>query len=151
MCLEIICDIHFLYISLQTSPTDHAMNFLNEQFLFDATRTESHASPTLREFFLSHNPRQSDQEIFETGALRRRKCYRGGETQITLKRTLVLAKRSVKNYSRNLLAYGVRAGMYAGQIKCLFFYWCSAKIDVFDNRNGSDGCVSDKFYWYFPR
>jgi hypothetical protein len=29
--------------------------------------------------------------------------------------TVVLSERSAKNYSRNLLAYGVRAGMYAGE------------------------------------
>jgi hypothetical protein len=29
--------------------------------------------------------------------------------------TVVLGERSAKNYSRNLLAYGVRAGMYAGE------------------------------------
>jgi len=31
-----------------------------------------------------------------------------------LKKTLVLSERSAKNYARNLLAYGVRAGMYLG-------------------------------------
>lgn len=30
--------------------------------------------------------------------------------------TLTLAERSVKNYTRNLLAYGVRAGMYGGEL-----------------------------------
>lgn len=105
------------------------MNFLNEEFLFDTMRTERRpASHTLREFFLSHNPRQIDQEIFETGALRRRRRYHGEEAEIALKRTLVLARRSVKNYSRNLLAYGVRAGMYAGKLKSRFIYYLSTKL-----------------------
>lgn len=34
--------------------------------------------------------------------------------------TYVLSERNVKNYSRNLLAYGVRAGMYGG---VLFYFF----------------------------
>jgi hypothetical protein len=40
---------------------------------------------------------------------------KAGPAGTLLWNTLTLAERSVKNYTRNLLAYGVRAGMYGGE------------------------------------
>lgn len=51
-----------------------------------------------------------------------------GPLETLCRNTLVLSHRTAINYSRNLLAYGVRAGMYAGMglmlayVSCLFVY-----------------------------
>ena len=41
--------------------------------------------------------------------------YRAGTLGTLFQKTFVLSERMAKNYSRNLLAYGVRAGMYGGK------------------------------------
>lgn len=42
--------------------------------------------------------------------------YRAGTVGTLFQKTYVLSERMAKNYSRNLLAYGVRAGMYGGKL-----------------------------------
>ncbi|GJJ08113.1 hypothetical protein Clacol_002321 [Clathrus columnatus] len=92
------------------SPAEHAMNCLNNDF--SSTKTETTAS--MREFYLSHNSRQYTLELPKSGITNREPHFHSERLDIIMKRSLVLTRRSVKNYSRNLLAYGVRAGMYAG-------------------------------------
>ncbi|RXW19949.1 hypothetical protein EST38_g5911 [Candolleomyces aberdarensis] len=48
---------------------------------------------------------------------------KAGPAGTLLWNTLTLAERSVKNYTRNLLAYGVRAGMYGGMGFMLATIW----------------------------
>ncbi|GJJ06423.1 hypothetical protein Clacol_000614 [Clathrus columnatus] len=93
------------------SPAEHAMNCLNDDF--SPTKTKTTAS-SMREFYLSHNSRRSTLELPKFGVVNREPHFHSGQVDIILRRSLVLTRRSVKNYSRNLLAYGVRAGMYAG-------------------------------------
>ena len=107
------------------------MNFLNDDFdkSRSPTETKSTSVQELRDYYLStlrdpapslhppgcepqndHDPINNDRE------------GKAGPLGTLLWNTLVLSERSMKNYSRNLLAYGVRIGMYAGEYPLAFLY-----------------------------
>ena len=92
------------------------MNFLNEDF--DVGGSSPGTAADLRMQYLSTlNPREtkfrpthSNQMYMDDG----RELGKAGPMGTLVWNTLVLSERAALNYSRNLLAYGVRAGMYAG-------------------------------------
>ncbi|KAF8956621.1 P-loop containing nucleoside triphosphate hydrolase protein [Flammula alnicola] len=108
-----------------STPSDHAMNFLNSDF------ADSGASSTLgkefREFYLSQVAVQSSDEekpstkqnIDDDAGLH----GKAGPMGTLFWNTVVLSERTTVNYRRNLLAYGVRAGMYAGMGLMLATIW----------------------------
>ncbi|KAJ6600331.1 P-loop containing nucleoside triphosphate hydrolase protein [Mycena vulgaris] len=92
-----------------STPSDHAMNFLNNDFAETTGRDSTNSARAFREFYLSTNPRAEHGRAGILGTL--------------FWNTMVLSERTAVNYSRNLLAYGVRAGMYAGMGVMLATIW----------------------------
>ncbi|KAJ7477969.1 P-loop containing nucleoside triphosphate hydrolase protein [Mycena galericulata] len=115
-----------------TTPSDHAMNFLNDDFAETTGRESSSSAQAFRDFYLSTNPSlpdsaSADFKNVSTGTLVGRgvdaeygKC---GTLGTLFWNTVVLSERTAVNYSRNLLAYGVRAGMYAGMGLMIATIW----------------------------
>ena len=108
---------------MHANPADHALEVFNTDFISDRTQRESHIDE-LAGRWLSYAhanglaPLEKDEH--ETLAdrsgttqhlTRRRKGFRAVVTR-DAHRTWILMERNVINYSRNLLAYGVRIGMY---------------------------------------
>ncbi|KAJ6488885.1 P-loop containing nucleoside triphosphate hydrolase protein [Mycena sanguinolenta] len=113
------------------TPSDHAMNFLNADF----AKTGNNTIHDFREFYLSTKPElpvtppnASLQEIVVDESVEHGKS---GPIGTLFWNTMVLSERTVLNYSRNLLAYGVRAGMYAGMGLMLGTIWI--RIGVHDS------------------
>jgi hypothetical protein len=118
------------------------MNFLNTDFgsAIEPTTKGSTSAEDFREFYLTYRsqsqPRaqQAFSPAWNTSSTSNFAANTGFDNYTThpgadsnnlqagkagpagtlLWNTLTLAERSVKNYTRNLLAYGVRAGMYGG-------------------------------------
>ncbi|KAF7373722.1 ABC transporter domain-containing protein [Mycena sanguinolenta] len=143
--------------NFQTTPSDHAMNFLNEDFangtgqargfreFYLSTLTSAnaalpetaiHASRTESSFFASdseqEHPSTSGKNATSSRSkninteFEREREHEYGKTdplRTLFWNTIVLSERTAVNYSRNLLAYGVRAGMYAGMGIMLGTIW----------------------------
>ncbi|KAJ7582756.1 P-loop containing nucleoside triphosphate hydrolase protein [Mycena floridula] len=107
-----------------STPSEHAMNFLNEDFsAFNGSGGTSVAK--FRQFYLhySSGSRSNLPRGFVKGKLLTHEDGETGPWKTLLWNTLVLSERSALNYSRNLLAYGVRTGMYAGMGVMLATIW----------------------------
>jgi hypothetical protein len=109
------------------NPADHAINIVNIDFMRNPTTAAQHidslvdawvaSQPRIRERGFKGEGREYDDEdpdkrfVVKIG---RRKAERPAASpwRIALKNTLILMERNTLNYSRNLLAYGVRLGMY---------------------------------------
>ncbi|KAJ7485788.1 P-loop containing nucleoside triphosphate hydrolase protein [Mycena latifolia] len=103
------------------TPTDHAMNFLNNDF---AGRHDScDGAQAMREFYLSTNPSLPADVLNGSFVGSASEEGRAGAIGTLFWNTMVLSERTAINYSRNLLAYGVRAGMYAGMGLILATIW----------------------------
>jgi hypothetical protein len=104
-------------MKLKISPSDHAMNFLNSDF-----SSSTDAAKEMREFYLSSTFTPSTMPLQDTNLLANPGQLGDRNNIVTsiLKKTLVLCERSIMNYSRNLLAYGVRVGMYAGALSHIY-------------------------------
>ncbi|KDR73313.1 hypothetical protein GALMADRAFT_251927 [Galerina marginata CBS 339.88] len=111
-----------------STPSDHAMNFLNSDF--DQAGRSSKAIDEFREFYLSLSAPTSEtssdtekvpsvQPIDDHSTLH----GKAGPLATLFWNTLVLSERTAMNYQRNLLAYGVRAGMYGGMGFMLATIW----------------------------
>ncbi|TEB08739.1 P-loop containing nucleoside triphosphate hydrolase protein [Coprinellus micaceus] len=126
-----------------TNPADHAMNFLNTDFNGSGSQTEKLQpvdGPTvddLREFYLTIVTGSGDG-VLDPEAL---KAGKAGSLGTLALHTLILAERSVKNYTRNLLAYGVRTGMYAGMGLMLATIWIRL--------GRSDSIINDRLSVHF--
>jgi len=127
------------------TPVEHAMNMLNNDF--DPILTEdptivTRPKPSIDEFrarYLSTVSDLMDEEkhagklsltdtlpVVGDGASftdAYESYYRAGTLGTLWQKTYVLSERMAKNYSRNLLAYGVRAGMYGGMGLMLATIW----------------------------
>lgn len=95
------------------------MNFLNNDF---DTSGETKSASDLRDYYLSTTKRPQSSLLSGEIALDNpglngfsSRVGKAGPLGTLLWHTVILGERSAKNYSRNLLAYGVRAGMYAGR------------------------------------
>jgi hypothetical protein len=96
------------------------MNFLNNDFM-TSNESKGTSAHDLHEYYLStakvptlsistegdHDSGSPDYEVADEQG-------KAGPLGTLFWNTSVLSERSLKNYSRNLLAYGVRAGMYGG-------------------------------------
>lgn len=128
--------------SYQSTPAEHAMNFLNDDFSREATRDNKSSAQEMREFFFSARPpltgRPTTAEtVIAEGSVE--EFGKAGTFGTLFWNTVVLSERSAKNYVRNLLAYGVRAGMYGG---ASFTFHSQLEFSIFVFRNGPDACVS---------
>ncbi|KAG6918439.1 hypothetical protein DXG01_014620 [Tephrocybe rancida] len=101
------------------APAEHAMNFLNNDFATDESKVAT--ADDLRDYYIStikvstlsistdeeHGSQSPDDDAAD-------ELGKAGILGTLFWNSAVLSERSFKNYSRNLLAYGVRAGMYGG-------------------------------------
>jgi hypothetical protein len=98
------------------------MNFLNNDFAEATGREANTGARAFRQFYLSTNPSLPDivLRVEGSGSLLEAEAEHGkaGVLATLFWNAMVLSQRSAVNYSRNLLAYGVRAGMYAGASSC---------------------------------
>ncbi|KAK1221788.1 hypothetical protein PQX77_015407 [Marasmius sp. AFHP31] len=110
-----------------STPTEHAMNFLNEDFsAFNENAGASTSTATeFRQQYISTlspddpnlaptNPYPEKMTMSSGIGSGGRDLGKAGVVGTLVWNTLVLSERSALNYARNLLAYGVRVGMYAG-------------------------------------
>ncbi|KAJ7085467.1 P-loop containing nucleoside triphosphate hydrolase protein [Mycena belliarum] len=129
-----------------SSPSDHAMDLLNSDFA-DTAGGDDHASArAFRQFYLSTNP-----ALPETPEFKVESAWAPGDAELEhghagalaklFWNTMVLCERTAVNYSRNLLAYGVRAGMYAGMGLMLATIWVNLGTD--------DSTVNDRLSVHF--
>lgn len=91
------------------------MNFLNADFANTVEHQHTGDARGFREFYLSTNPSlpclsKADDALSEFDT----EHGRAGPLGAVFWHSIILSERAALNYSRNLLAYGVRAGMYAG-------------------------------------
>ncbi|KAK0468291.1 P-loop containing nucleoside triphosphate hydrolase protein [Desarmillaria tabescens] len=116
------------------TPVEHAMNFLNEDFQTDSD-SDSGSAASLRVFYLStlndsHASLENlnlnvkaipqldqDLDVYEE------KLGEAGWGAKIFWNTMVLSERTTINYIRNLLAYGVRLGMYIGMGLMIATIW----------------------------
>ncbi|KAJ6542947.1 P-loop containing nucleoside triphosphate hydrolase protein [Mycena capillaripes] len=110
-----------------TTPSDHAMNFLNDDFAEATGREASKNARAFRQFYLSKSPSlpeiKSHGDVSGSLVASEAEHGRAGLLGTLWWNTVVLSERTTVNYSRNLLAYGVRAGMYAGMGFMLATIW----------------------------
>ncbi|CAK5270888.1 unnamed protein product [Mycena citricolor] len=119
------------------NPSDHAMNFLNNDFSdTDERRELGTDAHSFRQFYLSTSMHAGSNESgYESelhplvGAAGEPEHGKAGVLATLLWNTLVLSERTAVNYSRNLLAYGVRMGMYAGMGVMLALIWIRLGTD----------------------
>lgn len=119
------------------NPADHALDVFNTDFLSDSAQRETHVDELAarwREYATANGlaRHETDKDEHETmaGSVVRmstahlstqRKGIRAAVTR-ALYRTGILMERNMINYSRNLLAYGVRLGMYGeSHVACVLF------------------------------
>ncbi|KAH0585593.1 hypothetical protein H2248_008822 [Termitomyces sp. 'cryptogamus'] len=109
------------------APAEHAMNFLNNDFA--PIESKDAGTDDLRKYYLttvnvSIEPVNSHAEDVQSQQYVIEDDYgKAGVFGTLFWNIVVLAERTMKNYSRNLLAYGVRAGMYGGMGLMLATIW----------------------------
>ncbi|KIJ49523.1 hypothetical protein M422DRAFT_27888 [Sphaerobolus stellatus SS14] len=125
-----------------SNPSDHAMNFLNTDFN-DETGESKNSSNEMREFYLAHFA-EALPPPFPIGIVPvdfQTEKDKAWLVTSLIRKTLVLSERSTKNYIRNLLAYGVRAGMYLGMGLMIATIWIRLGHD--------DSKINDRLSVYF--
>lgn len=110
-------------VPLHANPTDHALEVFNTDFMTDAAQREAYVNEYARrwesyaiENGLGYRSKTSHSVLNKAdrrglGLRRVRKGLAAGISR-NIYRTGILMERNTINYSRNLLAYGVRIGMY---------------------------------------
>ncbi|KAJ7158040.1 P-loop containing nucleoside triphosphate hydrolase protein [Mycena crocata] len=141
-----------------STPSDHAMNFLNDDFAVSASEpsadpscsdpTSANDEPSAHPHSSSHPHSSADDPSSPTDAPRpstaddpEAEYGKTGALGTLFWNTAVLCERTAVNYARNLLAYGVRAGMYAGMGVMLATIW----IQLGD----ADSTINDRLSVHF--
>ena len=96
------------------------MNFLNSDF--ETTESKAAGVEDLRKYYLSTVSvstrsvisRASEEDVQSREYVIAHEYGKAGVFVTLFWNIIVLAERTTKNYSRNLLAYGVRTAMYGG-------------------------------------
>ncbi|KAF7297037.1 ABC transporter domain-containing protein [Mycena indigotica] len=137
-----------------SNPSDHAMAFLSTDFAGpEEGTTTGHAmessAHSLRQFYLAESA--SIDLVSEDSEDSARAIHAPGSELVEYGKatpfvtlvlhTLILAERTTINYARNLLAYGVRAGMYAGMGAMLALIWI--------NLGTADSTINDRLSVHF--
>ncbi|KAH9476836.1 ABC transporter G family member 11 [Psilocybe cubensis] len=123
-----------------SSPSDHAMNFLNSDFA-----GSSKAVDEFRQFYTSWSSSMlADSKNNSSGQLIEDNSQldgKAGPFATLFWHTAVLSERTTLNYLRNLLAYGVRVGMYGGMGLMLATIWIRL--------GNSDSIINDRLSVHF--
>lgn len=128
------------------SPSDHIIKLASTDFAKSSKNDcddlikhwearASQARPTAEQY----GSPQKMRARRSTGALHR--WFKS--TEVTALQTIHLTNRNVLNYSRNLLAYGVRLGMYIGMGALVAAVWCTMKDE--------DRFINDRLSVHFFR
>jgi hypothetical protein len=105
------------------NPADHIIKIVNTDFIRDATQAAERIDKLVSAWTTSRPSHDTALNTIEVGMDEKGVAERGREGRVVgqgrmlrlaLKNTYVLMERNVLNYRRNLLAYGVRMGMYRG-------------------------------------
>ncbi|KAG9015259.1 hypothetical protein FRB95_010725 [Tulasnella sp. JGI-2019a] len=121
-----------------SNPTDHALELVNTEFILDSDQRGKHIenlSQSWSEYAKAHydelglrgvdsdmNAKEgSVHEGIRSFAKQRRLV--GRSLQTSWHQTVILMERNMINYARNLLAYGIRLGMYVGMGVMLATIW----------------------------
>ncbi|KAK7062753.1 hypothetical protein VNI00_000242 [Paramarasmius palmivorus] len=127
-----------------STPAEHAMNFLNEDFS-EAGPGSTSTAEEFRNHYLSSVQVQDTAPSYASTWTSPPEDGRGmakaGVMGTLFWNTIVLCERSTINYARNLLAYGVRAGMYAGMGLMLATIWI--------NLGDKDSTINDRLSVHF--
>ncbi|KAG6901786.1 hypothetical protein C0995_007889 [Termitomyces sp. Mi166 len=111
------------------APVEHAMNFLNNDFAMNSATNvlKPAGADDIREYYFStikvSTQSISSQDVPSQEHVATDEYGKAGILGTLLWNTVVLSERTMKNYARNLLAYGVRAGMYGGMGLMLATIW----------------------------
>jgi len=128
------------------NPTDVALDLVSTDFISDPAERERHIDSASRSWaaYSEAYPMEHTAAPYEkygdclSISLRPDQSKNtqrvAGGVKLAISRTVVLMERNVLNYSRNLLAYGVRLGMYLGMGILLATVWVnlaqtSAKVN----------------------
>ncbi|TDL20626.1 P-loop containing nucleoside triphosphate hydrolase protein [Rickenella mellea] len=133
-------------VALHANPTDHALDLVNTDFFSDATEGKNHINELASRWKAHESGFDSGRNTLEIGRSDAEKAvdpiHAWSQERRVAKQSLrrafhqtwILIERNILNYSRNLLAYGVRLGMYLGMGVLLATVWVnlaptSAKIN----------------------
>lgn len=136
-------------VPVHANPADHALDLFNTDFMADAAASEARVSELAKRwatYAQAHGlapPQEKDEHetlterASSTARVSRTAAMRTGILDALARdarRTGILVERNMLNYSRNLLAYGVRVGMYLGMGVMLATIWVnlaqtSAKVN----------------------
>ncbi|KAI0048707.1 P-loop containing nucleoside triphosphate hydrolase protein [Auriscalpium vulgare] len=120
------------------NPSDHALDLVNTDFIPDARARTLHvagltekwhsyaaAHPVEQPAFLPFKMKHRSSAWITAAFRPRRPLWRRAADSMRSdsRRTLILIERNMMNYSRNLLAYGIRLGMYLGMGVLLATIW----------------------------
>ena len=120
------------------NPADHALDVVHTDFMSDAKEREKHVKDLAMKWFTyatnngvstrrgigSWGDKEGEQLDMKNGTKTRVKARKAGRARVGSSKelrsgfisgwnqTVILMERNMLNYSRNLLAYGVRLGMY---------------------------------------
>ncbi|KLO14790.1 P-loop containing nucleoside triphosphate hydrolase protein, partial [Schizopora paradoxa] len=121
-------------VPLHANPTDHALDVVSTDFIVGSGERSRHIDELAEQWeayaekhTAAHGFRPSDG--LESGAkgeispMVRRPQRAERDYTMTIRQTTILIERNMINYSRNLLAYGVRLGMYLGMGVLLATVW----------------------------
>ncbi|KAL7415076.1 P-loop containing nucleoside triphosphate hydrolase protein [Mrakia frigida] len=127
------------------NPTDSVMDLLNTDFASpDSASNENDkadsrsTADSLRSFYLSTvTATESDESsevvgknVHDVMIEHENQEGKGGKMESLWGNTYVLSERTTKNYSRNLLAYGIRGGMYVGMAVMIALIWIRIGLDA---------------------
>ncbi|KAF8895949.1 P-loop containing nucleoside triphosphate hydrolase protein [Mucidula mucida] len=133
-----------------STPAEHAMNFLNADFSGEASGSTADVD-AFRTFYLTHKRSTSSfsgDEKFDPRQFRRDVDHASEEISgkasplsTIFWNTVVLSERTLFNYIRNLLAYGVRMGMYIGMGLMIATIWVRLGL--------ADSTINDRLSVHF--
>ncbi|TDL28023.1 P-loop containing nucleoside triphosphate hydrolase protein [Rickenella mellea] len=137
-------------VAMHANPTDHALDLINTDFFSDAKEGQNHIDElssrwrtrggrynsvrTTLETRPSTEEKEStlDADPIHVWSQERRVAKQS--IRRAFHQTWILIERNILNYSRNLLAYGVRLGMYLGMGFLMATVWVNLAQTTTDSR-----------------
>ncbi|KAI0031344.1 P-loop containing nucleoside triphosphate hydrolase protein [Vararia minispora EC-137] len=122
-------------VPFHANPSDHALDAVNTDFMPNSAEAEAHVerlATTWKAYAIAHTSIHDVSNAPKNVLVERRTLKRAAlvhSLRVLLSRTWYLMVRNWINYSRNLLAYGVRLGMYFGIGILLATIWTKLPAD----------------------
>ncbi|GAA6009317.1 hypothetical protein JCM10207_004348 [Rhodosporidiobolus poonsookiae] len=111
-------------VPVHVNPADHAIDLVNTEFAEneDTAQALSRKMVESASRWKAEHPEDRLVSMAQHDQLPVLRAV-GAASLATLRQTITLMHRNVLNYSRNLLAYGIRLGMYIGMALLLALVW----------------------------